>query len=119
MLEAVRRVTAVRGNWFIVWDDHVEVLGADPTTLGLRIGGKCAFRARVEPRQARTVLRVGGLDRWTQSRNYIGGFIPAGLAHIEGFFMYKLFLQTVAAELAHLDPTARARIGSPSGATIT
>jgi hypothetical protein len=114
LLDAVRRVTAVRGNWFVVQGDHVEVSGAGPGELGLHIGGHCHFRARVQPRGARTALRVGGMDLWVQSRSYYFGVVPAGLAHVQGFFAYTLFLRTVGAEIARLDPLASLRIGAPS-----
>ncbi|MHC1560607.1 hypothetical protein ACR9E3_16745 [Actinomycetospora sp. C-140] len=116
-LEAVRRATAVRGNWFVVFDDHVEIAGTDDHVVGLHIGGHCHFRARVETRGSRTVLRVGGMDRYLQSRSWYG-FIPAGPAHVQGFWMYRLFLQTVAAELARLDTHARLSIAGPSQAVV-
>ncbi|MEJ2887896.1 hypothetical protein [Actinomycetospora aeridis] len=117
VLDAVRRVTAVRGNWFVVFDDTVEIEGEQPGVVALHVGGHCHFRARVESRGGRTVLRVGGMDRYLQSRSWYG-FIPVGPAHVQGFWMYKLFLQTVAAELARLDPRARLSIAGPSQAAV-
>ena len=109
VLEAVRRVTAVRGNWFVVFDDHVEVAGGDAGSVDLRIGDHCAFPARVHRHGDRTMLDVGGMDRWVQSRPWYG-FVPVGPASVQGFWMYRLFLQTVAAEIARLDPRARPEV---------
>ena len=117
VLDAVRRTTAVRGNWFVVFGDEVEIAGGEPGVVGLHIGGHCHFRARVESRGGRTSLRVGGMDRYLQSRSWYG-FIPAGPAHVQGFWMYRLYLQTVAAELARLDPHARLAIAGPAQAAV-
>lgn len=111
LLDAVRRTTAVRGNWFRTYGDAVEVVGRG---LGLKIGSTCAFRALVGGSGERSVLRVGGMDAWTKSRWFLDFIIPISPAKVEGFRMYKLFLLTVASEATRLDPSARARIGRPS-----
>lgn len=118
LLDAVRRATAVRGNWFRVYGDTVTVTGGDPASgvLGLAIGGTCTFRAHVTTNGARRRLRVGGMDRWTKSRWYFEFIIPISPAKVEGFRMYKVFLATVASEVNRLDPSAQPRIGRPTTA---
>ena len=104
--------------------DHQRLRGQQPDAILVwsgdftsHIGGHCHFRARVESRGGRTSLRIGGMDRYLQSRSWYG-FIPAGPAHVQGFWMYRLYLQTVAAELARLDPHARLAIAGPSQAAM-
>ena len=111
LLDAAVRMCAVRGNWFLVGTDTV---GAGPrqgdrVVLGLHSGRtRCGeFRARTQRGGPRTTLVVGGMDRWTRRREYWFRVVPAGPASMQGFFMYRLYLQTVASELVRLDPTAR------------
>lgn len=111
LLDAVARTTAVRGNWFVVRGDRVDVSGRDDDGQILTIGGHASFRSRIHAHGGDTVLRVGGLDRWVQSRNY-WGFVPVGFAHVQGYWAYKCYLQTLAGELACLDPGARMTIES-------
>lgn len=111
VLAVVRRCTAVRGNWFVVGGDHVSLAGESDGAVGLLIGGgHAAFRAQVRADGTGTRLTVGGLDRWTQSRSYYAGFIPAGPAHVQGYWMYTLFLQTVASEMRACDPHSSSSI---------
>ena len=112
-LDAVVRATGVRGNWFRTSGDVVAVTGRAEGGVGLKIGGTCTFRALVTS-GGRTELRVGGMDKWTKSRWYFDFLIPISPAKVEGFRMYKLYLRTVASEIARLDPSTRARIGKAS-----
>ncbi|MFP5023384.1 hypothetical protein [Pseudonocardia phyllosphaerae] len=118
VLDHVRAATGVRGNWFVVGGDHVDVQGKRPDELALSITNSwklhATFRAVATGHGRRTQLIVGGLDTWTQSRMYYYGFIPAGPASVKGYWMYLLFLQTVAGELRHVDPSVRASIGGPA-----
>jgi hypothetical protein len=113
LLDAVRRATAVRGNWFRVYGDTVTVAAQSPGGLGLAIGGTCTFRARASSSGSGSVLHVGGMDTWTKSRWYVDFVIPISPAKVEGFRMYKLFLTTVASEVARSDGSSQARIGRP------
>ena len=69
--------------------------------------------ARDEPAAAPS-CGWAGWTRWTKSRWYFDFLIPISPAKVEGFRMYKLYLRTVASEIARLDPSTRARIGKAS-----
>lgn len=113
VLDAVVRMTGVRGNWFRTYGDEVEVTGRSAHVVKLKIGGTCTFRAQVTE-GGRTELRLGGMDSWTKSRWTLDFVIPIAPAKVEGFRMYKLYLRAVASEIARVDPSSRARIGRAS-----
>ncbi|WP_018332009.1 hypothetical protein [Actinomycetospora chiangmaiensis] len=114
VLDAVVRMTGVRGNWFRTYGDEVEVVGRSAHLIKLKIGGTCTFRAQIAA-GARNELRVGGMDTWTKSRWTLDFIIPISPAKVEGFRMYKLYLRAVASEIARLDPASLARIGKATG----
>lgn len=71
------------------------------------------FTAIAEPRDGRTALRVGGLEKYRILQSKFLGLIPTSPATIFHFGLYKRYLQAISAQLAASDPEAVITVGVP------
>ena len=129
-LDAVRDATAnAKGGGVSLLTSGVANAGAKvhveserPDALGLSItSGKrivelCTFSATASKDDGRTLLQVGGLERYKTSQARVFGFVPAGPKFILGYDLYKRFLDGVSTSLRTLDPAADISIAAPGAA---
>lgn len=128
-LDVVKKSTSrVKGGGASLLTSGLQNLGAQvhveqeqPERLGLSINsGKrivelCTFSARVTGPGAdgKTVLTLGGLERYKTSQSRVFGIIPTGPKSIAGIAPYKQFLDVVAQELRSQDPSAKVTVAVP------